>query len=61
MQIIVKCPSSSCGKGMLVKCGSDYSSEVITTETKKCTGCDQMVVVSIKVVAKLQKPAEGKA
>lgn len=50
-QIIVRCPS--CGSHLLVKAGSGYPSEVITTETKKCQGCAKEIEISVRIVAKV--------
>jgi len=58
-QIIVRCPS--CGGHLLVKAGSGYPSEVITTEQKKCQGCAKDVEVSVRITAKVLEEKKSKA
>jgi predicted RNA-binding Zn-ribbon protein involved in translation (DUF1610 family) len=58
MQIIVKCPE--CGKGTLAHAGAGYTSEIITTETKKCSGCNAQLEIKIKIVATVVKPEAAK-
>ena len=59
MQIIVKCPE--CGKGVLAHAGAGYTSEIITTETKKCTGCNEQLEIKIKIVATVVKTEAKKS
>lgn len=58
-QTIVKCPS--CGSHLLVKMGSGYPSEVVTTEQKKCQGCGKDVEINIRIAAKVVQSEKTKA
>ena len=53
MQIIMKCPE--CGKGFLAHAGAGYTSEIITTESKKCNGCSAQLDIKIKIVVSVAK------
>jgi hypothetical protein len=55
-QIIMKCPE--CGKGFLAHAGAGYTSEIITAESKKCSGCSAQLDIKIKIVVTVAK-AEG--
>lgn len=59
MQIIVKCPE--CSKNLLVPTGSGYTSEIILTQEKKCTGCGKQIKIQIKIVAEVAKAPKAKA
>jgi predicted nucleic acid-binding Zn-ribbon protein len=58
-QIIVRCPS--CGNYLLVKAGSGYLSEVVTTEQKKCQGCAKDIEISVRISAKVLEEKKSKA
>lgn len=58
MQIIMKCPE--CGKGLLAHAGAGYTSEIITTESKKCSGCAAQLDIKIKIVVSAAKPEASK-
>jgi len=58
MNIIVKCPN--CGKSILATPNKGGPvSEVITTEQKTCTGCNKLLEIHIKIVARTVKPEEA--
>ena len=57
-QIIMKCPG--CGKGILAHAGAGYTSEIITTESKKCNGCDAQLDIKIKIVVSVVKQEASK-
>jgi len=58
-QFIMRCPS--CGAHLLAKAGSGYSSEVVTTESKKCAGCNKDVEITIRIKAKVVEAEKTKA
>lgn len=53
MNIIIKCPQ--CGKHLLVKAGSGFTSEIVMSEQKICAGCNHPVDIEIKIKAKVAK------
>ena len=58
MNFIVKCPG--CGHNVLARSGAEYTSEIITTESKTCPACKKSLRVEIKIKATLieEKKAE---